>query len=482
MTFSGWQDWHGTARVAAAGVLIAIIALVDWRVELNLSFGFLYLVPIILAGTVLARWQIVLVALLCTWLSDLFDPFPFVLAVSLPQDLLVFTSLAGVGLLACQVTRSRHRETEHLRAVEHEMAGRREAQQQLDFLINTSPAAILTMTCEGQILQANPAAYRLFEAPGGALPGRQIDRHIVALSKVLVRTSSSQTFQSEMECRGEREHGEAFLANVFFSTYHTAIGPRLAALVVDASEQLRQREEANLEELLAGSRILVQAVSHEVRNVCSTMMIMYENIVRGKQLGGNKDFEALGVLIHTLAQSAAWELNPSAESPPGRGVDLADVIGDLRIVLDPYCQDAGISIRWEIPRDLPPVLTDRHRLLQVLLNLTKNSQRALEGSDRKEIDVSVSASRDGVSIRVTDSGPGLRSLEHVFQPFQKDAEATGLGLYLSRAFLRSFHGDLRHDPTVPGCSFVIELAGVSAHADDAGRPDVHGTNPAIADR
>jgi two-component system sensor kinase FixL len=285
-----------------------------------------------------------------------------------------------------------------------------------------------------------------------------------------------------MECRGERENREAFLANVFFSTYHTAIGPRLAALVVDASEQLRQREEANLEELLTGSRILVQAVSHEVRNVCSTMMIMYENIVRGGHLAGNKDFEALGVLVNTLAQSAASELEETAETPPGRGVDLVDIFGDLRIVLDSYCQDAGIDIRWEIPPELPPVWADRHRLLQVLLNLTRNSQRALEDSDRKQIDVSVSATVDGVSIRVTDTGPGLRSSDQVFQPFQNGADATGLGLYLSRAFLRSFHGDLRYDPAVPGCSFVIDLAGAGAHEDDAGRADADGTNPVVADR
>ena len=38
-------------------------------------------------------------------------------------------------------------------------------------------------------------------------------------------------------------------------------------LVVDASEELREREETSLEQLMAGSRILVGAVSHEVRNV-----------------------------------------------------------------------------------------------------------------------------------------------------------------------------------------------------------------------
>ena len=42
-----------------------------------------------------------------------------------------------------------------------------------------------------------------------------------------------------MQTRGQREGGEVFLADVFFSTYRTAAGPRLAALLVDASEHLR---------------------------------------------------------------------------------------------------------------------------------------------------------------------------------------------------------------------------------------------------
>src|SRR5208283_1734992 len=91
---------------------------------------------------------------------------------------------------------------------------------------------------------------------------------------------TAQTFRTEMPCRGERENGESLLANVFFSTYQTAVGPRLAALVVDAAEELRDREETRLEQLMTGSRILVGAVSHEVRNVCGAIGVIYENLVR----------------------------------------------------------------------------------------------------------------------------------------------------------------------------------------------------------
>jgi two-component system, LuxR family, sensor kinase FixL len=461
-----------TRTLLAAGLLIIVIAFVDSRV--NLSFGLLYLFPIILVGTVLPRWQVVLTAFVCTWLTDLFNPFPFIVAASLPQDMLVFTSLAGTGLVAYEVTRSRLRQTEHLETVQREVTARREAEEQLAFLINTSPVAIVTMDGEGDVLLANGAAHRLFGMSDGQLPGRRINRYIPALGHVPSSQGRSGTFQTEMQCRGEREDGAVFLANVFFSTYNTASGPRLAALVVDDSAALQEREESKLEELLAGSRIVVAAVSHEVRNLCGAMSVIHENLVRSGRLAGHKDFDALGSLVSTLTNIVSVDLKQKARPSRVTGVELAEVLGDLRIVLDRQCEDAGISLQWPewsvtAPRRLPPVSADRHHLLQVLLNLTKNSQRALQQSEVKRIAISMSVQPEVVSIRVTDTGPGLVAVENLFQPFQTGADATGLGLYLSRALLRSARGDLRYDPSMPGCSFVIDLAVAGARARTTGR-------------
>ena len=58
-------------------------------------------------------------------------------------------------------------------------------------------------------------------------------------------------------------------------------------------------------------------------------------------------------------------------------MDLSEVLSDLRIVLEPICEESDIELNWSIPNTLPPVQADRHSLLQVLLNLMKNSQRAL---------------------------------------------------------------------------------------------------------
>jgi hypothetical protein len=58
--------------------------------------------------------------------------------------------------------------------------------------------------------------------------------------------------------------------------------------------------------------------------------------------------------------------------------------------------------------------------------------------------------------------------EHLFRPFQPGAQSTGLGVYLSRALMRSFRGELRYEPEPPsgrgqaGSTFVVELSTVLA--------------------
>jgi len=449
-------QWSPRTALAYAGLLIALIAVADWQVEFNATLGFLYIFPMALLGTVLSWWQLILVAVFCTFLSDRLDPFP--MDMESARDVLIFLTLAMTGLLAMNATKSYRRERES-------QAAQRAAEEQLEFLIESSPAAVITMTPQGEILLANPAAHRLLAAEQGSLPGKSIAGYVPALGSIPSADETERIFRTEMQARGRKENGEAFLANVFFSTYCTPAGPRLAALLVDASEHLREREETSLQQLLAGSRVLVAAVSHEVRNVCGAIGMMHENLARKGSLKGDQDFEALGSLVETLSKIASLELKQSVGALDPGGVELKEILTDLRIVLQPVCEESDIELKWNVPEELPRVQADRHSLFQVLLNLMKNSQRALEGMDRKSIEVSASVRPDGVSIRFTDSGPGIAPGQKIFQPLQKGADQTGLGLYLSRAFMRSFRGDLRHDPRGPGCSFILELAALAEQPD-----------------
>ncbi|MGA7222157.1 MAG: ATP-binding protein, partial [Candidatus Acidiferrales bacterium] len=99
-------------------------------------------------------------------------------------------------------------------------------------------------------------------------------------------------------------------------------------------------------------------------------------------------------------------------------------------------------------------------LQQVFLNLARNSQRAMESTERKQLTITSEIESSTVIIRFEDTGVGISSPYHLFKPFQQGANATGLGLYVSRAILRSFGGELRFEPRAEGCCFAVSLAKV----------------------
>ena len=140
----------------------------------------------------------------------------------------------------------------------------------------------------------------------------------------------------------------------------------------------------------------------------------------------------------------------------------------------PSLREAGVLFRWHVPTILPRVWAERHNLLQVLLNLTKNSQRAMQDQDVKEFRVSASVEGEYVVVRVRDTGHGISNPERLFQPFQEGAEATGLGLYLSRALVRTFNGDLRFEPGPPGCCFALDLVPFPEEGTQESAPETNG--------
>src|SRR5579864_7937309 len=133
-----------TRLLVIAGVMIAIVALIDWRVDVNVSFGFLYLFPMLVFGTCLSRWQLAAVAGLCTLLAERFDPFPWTPAEGIPRDLFMLAAYFGTALFAYESGRNRRLSLQHVQEIEQEVESRREAERQLKILIESSPAAILT--------------------------------------------------------------------------------------------------------------------------------------------------------------------------------------------------------------------------------------------------------------------------------------------------------------------------------------------------
>ena len=132
-----------------SGALIALIAIVDWRVVDELPLGFLYLLPMLMLGRVLKPWQTLLVAVLCTYLTEEFDQFAWNLRTGMPRDVLYFMAFFSIGVFVHEVNRNRQVIMEQLHEIERQSDARLEAEEQLKVLIESSPAAIITADADG---------------------------------------------------------------------------------------------------------------------------------------------------------------------------------------------------------------------------------------------------------------------------------------------------------------------------------------------
>ncbi len=463
--WSIYAPGNRTRMLLLAGFSIAAIAVVDWWATHYISLGFLYLFPIIMLGGFLSRAQIVGVALVCAVLQEAFSNLPENEAVV--RLVLSSAGFVGTGLFISEMIRNRRIVLRHLGELEDQVKLRQDAEEQLRSLIESSPAAIITIDADGKVLLANEAAHQLL-APGRApLPGQAVGSYLPALQTVL-KTQPSRAFRTTLQCTGQRSDGEVFLAGVWFSTYNTLSGPRLAAIIVDLSEDLRNREDLSLDHLLKNTRILMSAVAHEIRNLSGAVLVVYKNLSRIAELETNEDFCALGSLVQSLERVSALELG-STVAQNGQVVELTSVLEELRILIETTYHESEIKVRWEVHEPLPLVWADRYGLIQVFLNLAKNSQRAMLSSEIKRLRIAAAEENGKVVIRFEDTGIGIAAPERLFRPFQPGAQSSGLGLYVSRAIMRSFGGDLFYEPRPQGSCFAVALrlplaAKESAHA------------------
>jgi two-component system, LuxR family, sensor kinase FixL len=346
-------QWYAPDRRTRSLVLaftaIALIAIVDYFVKPAIGIGILYFFPLLVAASFLSSGSIVLLGVVCAILREAFGPTTHSLHQSLPRCGLYSLGFIGVGLIMRELVLSRQRAAEHLAQLKSEMELRdretrlrEEAERQLLALIESSPAAILTVDPVGAIEMANEAARRLLYTDGDLI-GRNLDQYIPDAGVILNRLGPTSPLRTAMECRGKRENGDVFLGQLWMSHFETHAGPRMAVIISDASEQLRDREEIGLEQSLSHSRILVSAVSHEIRNLCSAIAISHANLGRIPEIDHNTDYQSLGKLVDGLRGLSSAELMPAARAAL-EGLPLNTIFDDLRIVLQHAAEEAETQL------------------------------------------------------------------------------------------------------------------------------------------
>ena len=149
---------------------------------------------------------------------------------------------------------------------------------------------------------------------------------------------------------------------------------------------------------------------------------------------------------------------------------VAERIKPADLVEDALRMNAGALTRHEVQLareydpQAPEIIVEKHRVLQILVNLIRNAKYACDESGRpeKRLTVSVSNGGDGVRITVKDNGVGIppENLNRIFNHgFTTRKGGHGFGLHSGALAAKELGGSLTAHSDGPGCgaTFMLEL-------------------------
>jgi two-component system phosphate regulon sensor histidine kinase PhoR len=267
------------------------------------------------------------------------------------------------------------------------------------------------------------------------------------------------------------------------------IGEERVAIVV-------LRDVTTVRRLETVRREFVANVSHELRTPLASIRALVETLEAGAMDDAAVAGDFLQRIITEVDRLTALvdELLDLARLESGRiamrleRVPVRDLVIHGAERLRPQTERARLNLVVDVPDSLPPVLADRVRIEQVLVNLIHNAIKftPAEGT----ITVRAGTENDRVWISVSDTGVGIPEAElpRIFERFYKAdrarrTEGTGLGLAIAKHIVQAHRGTIEAS-SVPGQGstfrFTLPIAGpgeparvTGARSGDQARPADH---------
>ena len=355
------------------------------------------------------------------------------------------------------------------------------ARADLEALVETSPYGVLVFHMPtGHPVSVNREARRLMEdlrSPGESdeqlmqvltcrfADGREIALDRVPLASVL---SDAQTVRAE-EVVLSTPDGRSVTALVNVTPIHSP-GGAVESVVVTVQDL------APLQELDRQRAEFLDMVSHELRAPLSAIKGSAVTLVEASSSLDRAEMRAFSRIIvehadHMRALISdlldAGRIDSGTLSVAPEPTAVAALVDRARNTF--LSCGSGHDVLIDLAPDLPPVMVDRRRIVQVLNNLLANAAR----HSRERSPIRVEAIRDGlhVALAVHDEGRGIAS-EHLAHLFRKHARigaddsgrgvGSGLGLAICKGLVEAHGGRIRAESGGPGqgarFTFTIPVA------------------------
>lgn len=221
----------------------------------------------------------------------------------------------------------------------------------------------------------------------------------------------------------------------------------------------------------------VAGVSHELNTPLQAIRSAGENL-RSGIVHRSDDVRGYGELIEReerrlsrlVQQALQWAgIGRSTARKAPADIDLAELLRTTIAESKWFLEENDVELELEGLDDLPLLRGDREGLITVFMNLLHNAAkygRGADGAVRVRIDASGDADGRGVTVAVTDGGPGIPKAEQrrIFDPFVRGLAATesglpgsGLGLSLARNTIEEHGGSITVDSEPGRTTFRVVL-------------------------
>lgn len=207
---------------------------------------------------------------------------------------------------------------------------------------------------------------------------------------------------------------------------------------------------------------VARRLAHEIKNPLTPIQLSAERLEH--KLSSKleqSDAEMLRRATNTIvSQVGAMKTMVNAFSEYARApaahmeeIDLNHLIKD---VLGLY-ESAGASLKASLDPGLPPLMGDPTLLRQVLHNLLKNAQDALDGRPEAVINISTVAKGTEIKLCVQDNGEGFAKeiMARAFEPYMTTKpHGTGLGLAIVKKIVEEHKGNIKIENSTKGGAIV----------------------------
>jgi len=227
-----------------------------------------------------------------------------------------------------------------------------------------------------------------------------------------------------------------------------------------------------LDQVESMRRRLIGDVSHELRTPLTAIKGSMEGLMDGILPANDETFQQihaeadrLNRLVDDLQELSRVEAH--AYQLDFRSLDVSSLVQIVAKRLAPQAESKRISLDFELAPDLPHILADEDRAIQILTNLTGNALQYTPEDGR----ITISAKRisDEVQFSVRDTGIGIppEHLSRIFDRFYRVDKSrsrqagggSGIGLTIARALVEAHGGRIWAESTgeKQGSTFTFTL-------------------------